>query len=307
MSSKILIDKLTQRLSVSEHNVSSSLQALAKFEDLVVRINDQLDSVIHVCLQTITSTLFLDLPAKQSSTLENFGTVQSKTIKKAIEKVGVRYFRVWEKCFCCQILPRHSVSLHFRCDGFCPLSQVGKIVASVGGPHTKKNYTARACKIASVRTLEMQKQRHNLSILTNLVFRWKPYPGKTYSWFIIWGLYLLFHCRIKTVHRSVEEIIHMHESGQPARLIDRQACAYLRQHYFNLTVEVTVVSQTTDETLGHDSSHVQQICHCSLLSLICCLQQDLKNLPPASQELTRCKSKSINHAETPRLRMNRGL
>lgn len=66
------------------------LQSLAKFEDLVLRINDQLDSVISVCLQGISSSLFFDLPAKQSLNIEDFVALQTKAVRKCLEKVSVR-------------------------------------------------------------------------------------------------------------------------------------------------------------------------------------------------------------------------
>ena len=53
----------------------------------------------------------------------------------------------------------------------------------------------------------------------------------------LWYMTSVILYRAITIQRSVEKIIGMTIEGQPANLIDRQACQYFRQHYFNLTVE----------------------------------------------------------------------
>jgi hypothetical protein len=46
-------------------------------------------------------------------------------------------------------------------------------------------------------------------------------------------------CRNATIHRSVNEIIQLVVAGLEDRAIDAQACAYFRQHFFDLTLEVS--------------------------------------------------------------------
>ncbi len=71
-------------------------------------------------------------------------------------------------------------------------------------------------------------------------------------------------CRNATIHRSVNEIIQLAVAGLESGAIDAQACAYFRQHFFDLTLEVSDRGACDVELLGNGYGCHFQTCIASI-------------------------------------------
>ena len=75
---------------MSQESVLTYVQAIARGQDVLHAVKDQLENIIHLNLDAIRTTSFLDISSKQPAQIEDFAAGQRKFMNKQMEAVSVR-------------------------------------------------------------------------------------------------------------------------------------------------------------------------------------------------------------------------